>query len=264
MILALALAAATPATLPAVLARAKGGERIVLAPGDYGIVTIARRRFSPPLTVEGRDARMTLVMRNAGGVRWQGVQFGPTATGYAASVRQSRDVQFTNVRFIDSPRGLVIDRSTDVVVSRARFSGMTIDGVDIASSQRITIADSVCTGFNTGELHPDCIQAWSRPATGITADIRILRNRVSGTRMQGIYFGNIVRNGVDDGGFDRVTIAGNEVEGNYPQGIGLYDCRVCTVTDNVVRTLPGARWRTSIRLIRGSVADARNSVGPKR
>lgn len=74
--------------------------------------------------------------------------------------------------------------------------------------------------------------------------------------MQGVFFGNHVRNGVDDGGFDRVIIRNNRVRVDHPNGIVLANGRNSVVTGNHVSTLPGAvnprrpgaRVRTMIRV----------------
>jgi len=71
------------------------------------------------------------------------------------------------------------------------------------------------------------------------ADI-VIRGNVMEGEMQGIFLGNHVRKGVDDGGFDRITIENNEVTVSFPQGIGLFDARDSVVRNNTVRTIPGS------------------------
>lgn len=265
--LILATLAASPTNLPAVLDAAQPGDTIQLAPGSYGRVEIKGRSWSPRIFINASGAKMTLSVSGSRGLYFRGGQFGPaTGTGvlgYAAQVVKSRDVSFYRSGFVNSARGLVISQSQDVKAGWVRFTGMTVDGANIASSQRVQISDSVCEKFNTGEAHPDCIQMWSRSATGITADVKLLRNRSIGPGMQGFTAFNHVRDGVDDGGFDRVTIVGNYVEGSYPQGINLTDCRACVVTDNVTRTIPGSRWRVSINIVRSTGVFERNDVGPR-
>lgn len=258
---------ATPATFAAVLKQARSGDTIKLSPGDYGHVSIVRRNFPSRVVIDAADARMTLSINQSSGLHFHGGTFGPAddkiTLGYAARVVRSTDVTFLRSAFIDSKRAIVIDRSQDVTVNHARMTGMTIDGINIASSQRVNVTNSICEKFNTGKAHPDCIQLWSRPATGITSDVMIYKNRSIGN-MQGFTGFNHVRKGIDDGGFDRIFVMKNYVEGTYPQGINLTDCRKCVVRDNEVATVPGSKWRTSINVKGGSVLQQDNIVGRKR
>lgn len=264
LLLALATLTATPTSLPNAIANAQPGDTVRLTPGDYGTVTISNRQWPRAITIEAGTAQMALVIRRSSGINIRSGRFKavPGALGYAAQVQMSSRISFNGSTFVDSPRALVIDRSTDLVANRLTITGMTIDGVDIASSQRIVITNSVCSGFNTGKAHPDCIQMWSSPTAGVTTDVTLAGNRSIGN-MQGFTAFNHVRNGVDDGGFDRITIKDSVVQGLYPQGIALYDCRKCVATGNRTSRLPGARWKVSINVIRSPDARvADNQVGP--
>jgi hypothetical protein len=50
---------ADPATLDQVLAAARAGETIVLAPGQYGEVEFPKRAYSQPITLDASQARFT-------------------------------------------------------------------------------------------------------------------------------------------------------------------------------------------------------------
>jgi len=261
---ALAIVAATPSTIHSALWEAKPGDTIKLTAGDYGTVTIKDRNWPKRITLNASGAKLRLVIQNSSGIYVNGGTFGPNmdGAGYAAQVQLSKDVTFYKSAFVNSKRGLVIDRSQRVKVSYARFSEMTIDGVNIALSQQVTVLNIVCEKFDTGEAHPDCVQGWSRPG-GITSDVLVEKVTLNGPKVQGIFFGNHVRNGVNDGGYDRIVIRNNSITGSYPQGIGLYECRNCEVTGNRVSTLPGSKHRVSINIVGGSVKAENNSVGPK-
>jgi hypothetical protein len=88
-------------------------------------------------------------------------------------------------------------------------------------------------------VHPDGVQLWSRPTSPPSCDIIIEDNHIEG-EAQGIGCFNHVRDGVDDGGFDRITIRRNRIIGGLSWGICLTDSRDSRVTDNHVSTLPGA------------------------
>jgi nitrous oxidase accessory protein NosD len=260
----LTIITANPATIEQRIAAAKPGDTIKLAAGDYGTLRITGRRWNKPISIDATGATMRLVVDRSSGISFEGGTFGPnlTGSGYAARVVSSSHITFSRSLFRDSKRGLVISKSTNVTVNKARFIGLHIDGVNIASSRFVKVLDSVCQDFTTGPDHPDCIQGWSRPGA-ISSDILIQGNRSVGT-VQGIFFGNHVRKGVDDGGFDRVIVRDNKILGSRPQGIGLYDCRACAVIGNEVRTIPGSPHRVSIKIVKGTVLSERNEVGPKR
>lgn len=263
MYFALALITATPITAPAALARAQGGDTIVFAPGVYGQLTIKGRVWRRPITLRLGEAVLNLVIRDSAGVILQGGSFVNSA-GYGALVANSRHVSFDKASFTSSHRGIVIDRSQDVEVAHSKFIGLTSDGINIALSQRIKVTDNLCRGFITQPpAHPDCIQGWSRPG-GITSDVLIARNVMQQGTSQGIFFGNHLRNGVDDGGFDRVTIIDNIVEGrDHPQGIALYDCRDCVISNNRVSTLPGGKYKMNLVVKGGSVRQSGNMLNGK-
>ena len=82
----------------------------------------------------------------------------------------------------------------------------------------------------------------------MTSDVTLLRNRSDG-ESQGFAGFNHVRNGVDDGGFDRIVIKDSYIRGTYPHGIALYDCRDCTVTDNTAVTMPTSKYKVSIAVV---------------
>jgi hypothetical protein len=71
-----------------------------------------------------------------------------------------------------------------------------------------------------------------------------------------------VRNGVDDGGFDRILIEENDVNVSASQGIALGgNARASVVRNNRVRTMPGAKYRASINL-KGDIRRCGNVIEP--
>lgn len=163
LLLAAALLAATPATLTAQLAGAQPGDQLDLAPGDYGLVAIRKRQFNPPLVINAGQARLQLHIMGSSGVTVQGGQFLSSGDSgepsYASLIRQSDHVSFSNANFPPGVRAMVIDRSTDVVVKGITITGMTVDGVNVAASQRVLIDGLTCDGFVPGPgVHPDCVQ----------------------------------------------------------------------------------------------------------
>lgn len=240
---------ATPATLDTLIADARAGTKIVLTPGDYGKIAIQGKEWPQPITLDMGQARATLEVAGSQGVRIVGGSFGRVDKGYAIHVRNSRNIEFSSVHMTSASRGLVIAQSQDVTVTRADIENMTIDGINIGSSQRVTVTDSTCRNFNTGEAHPDCIQMWSSPKRGVTQDVKLLRNRSDGN-MQGFTAFNHVRNGIDDGGFDRITISDNWVRAYRVNGVAVFDCRHCVITNNVAVMPEDGQRKVVIRVFR--------------
>ena len=229
MILCTALAAA--------LATATPGS-VIAVTGTCPATTIAPATFKPAVTIDARAARFagTLTLDHVSGLAINGGTYGPIAykAGSAITILASSFVTVQHARIADVDRGIKIGPgSFDVLIARNRFDRMRVDGVDI-TARRVTVDRNVFTGSTQSGLeHPDCIQGWSRP-DAIVADVTVTNNSCTG-HTQGISFFNHIRAGIDDGGFDRITIRGNAVNVTESNGIGVADCRDCIVEGN---TLP--------------------------
>ena len=252
---------ATPVTVDATFAAARGGDTIVLAPGDYLPFHVTGKHWDPPLTVDAKAARLAQVAFNAtSGVAWHGGTFdgGKTyRTGWSAGTSDHITVDgLTLSNYIRN--GIVIGESSDIRVSHNVMIGGGSDGMDIALSRRVTIDHNECReGVPTPGAHPDCIQLWSRPTAPPVADITITDNRMSGDT-QGITMFNHIRGGVDDGGFDRIRIENNYVRVKQWHGIALWDCRDCVVRNNRVDAIPNGRVRAWIKVVGGNVESCGN------
>lgn len=253
---------ATPDTIVQVIDAARPGDTIRLSAGIYPVIELRNRNWQPAITVVAGDNLVKQVaLRNVTGFHWQGGKFdGEWRESVGFGVRASQDIVVKGGSFRSLLRnGVVIASSSDVDVIDNRFSDMGSDGIQVAESRRMTIADNRCENFRpVDKAHPDCIQLWSRPTNPPSADI-IIRNNVMSGAMQGIGLFNHVRNGVDDGGFDRITIIGNDVAiQDFYHGIALHGCRGCLVRDNKVKTLPGGnpRIRAWIRIDKTTTAVA--------
>lgn len=253
MIHLLALAAAVIAAPPpatdcanaaAALTIAAPGSTVTLTGACTTTISVVGRAWSPPVTVDGTAATLAGVALNkVSGLTWRGGSFdgGGTAAG-GFVVWNSDHVTLSGATFTNFRRAAVGlgPEANDVHVSGVVITRSGADGVDIGLSHRVQVDHVICMDFTpTPGAHPDCIQAWSRPTNAPVADLTITDNVAVG-QMQGFSLFNHVRGTVDDGGFDRVTIARNLVIGSEPDGISVYTCRGCTVTGNDVRTMPGA------------------------
>ncbi len=171
---------------------------------------------------------------------------GPFGEGYGVFVVAGSDVEVLNGRFLGLKNGIVLSRVEGFKIAQNQFSAMRSDGINVAESQKGLIDGNICGATRIRDAeHPDCIQMWSRPTSPPTADIVIRGNRAEGMT-QGIGLFNHVRDGVDDGGFDRITVEDNDLTVGFPQGISLNSGRASIVRNNRVRTLPGSKYRASI------------------
>jgi nitrous oxidase accessory protein NosD len=284
---------ADPNSLAKVFASAKGGDVIVLAPGDYKGVQLAGRTFSPALTLDAAKARIIgLEVRNLEGLVISGGVFQSAAPGVhprtgqavfrpAVRIDNARDVAVRSIRAIGpggtqdgdpfgEGTGISILRSGKVEVIGGQFRGfrggvvlskvdgfrlmgnqfthMRSDGIQVGEGRNGLIEGNSCAETRIRDQeHPDCIQMWSRPTSLPTADVIIRGNKAVG-KMQGIGLFNHVRNGVDDGGFDRIVIEDNDLTVAYPHGIALYASRDSVVRNNRVKTMAGARWIANINI----------------
>ena len=250
-----------PARLKIDLERARPGTTIKLAPGDYGRVVIVDRHWSPAITIDAGRSILGVTILRSSGIAFRNGVFGdssvPGINGRAASITMSRDISFDGSLFRNARVGAGIDQSSSIRISRAEFRGMSADGVDIASSHEVVIESVRCHDFVPSDRHPDCVQMWSRPGK-VTADITI-RNNIAEGAMQGFTGFNHVRQGVDDGGFDRVRLTGNMVRSTAPNGVTLSDCRDCVIADNVTDRLPNARFPVKTRTPRCSRCEIRSN-----
>lgn len=243
-------------TASQIIAQAKSGNQIILPPLVNGeTLNITNRKFSPAIKIDvSRISLGGVVIRNSSGIILHGGRInGPGGRSYGINVVSSNNVRIQRMTISGAHRGIVISKSQDVAVEGNRLTGLIAEGVNIAQSQRVLISGNTCSDFNPtmgswsadgkriqdGD-HPDCIQAWSRPESAPTSDVKVINNEMQGF-MQGIFFGNHVRGGVDDGGFDRIEISNNRVHISLPNGVSLYSARNSKVVNNKISTVPGAR-----------------------
>ncbi len=235
---------ATPDNVNAVIAGARAGDVIRLTPGSYGQIVVKKKAWKPALVIEAGDAVIDRVtLEDVTGLHWRGGRFDGRDSGTTGlSMGRSNDVRVEGGDFRNYTRnGVIVIKSRDVIVRRNNFSNMGSDGMQVAQAQRVLIEGNHCEAFRpTEKAHPDCVQMWSRPDLPPTSDIIIRGNTMTGI-MQGVSMFNHARNGVDDGGFDRVTVIGNDVKiSTYYHGIAAYNCRECLIRDNRVETIPSA------------------------
>jgi hypothetical protein len=182
--------------------------------------------------------------------------------GYGLVVTRGSKVVFAQNTYSGFKVGVVISQTDGFRVADSEFTAMRSDGMDIANSHNGLVEGNHCSGTVVrSKEHPDCIQMWSRPPGPPTSDIVIRKNRVEG-ETQGISLFNHVRDGVDDGGFDRIRIEDNDVRIAATQGIAIVAGRGSILRNNHVKTEPDEGYRASINIKDGDVQRCGNVVEP--
>lgn len=248
-----AQAGGTP-DLSARLANARDGEVITLSPRHYGMVRLRNRSFSPAVTIRAQGATFDGIdLRDVKGVTIiGGTVKGAGGRSRGVNAQSVENIELRDMTVTGAWVGMAMGGSNIRIINN-RLTGLISEGIHVPMSRNILIDGNICEKFNpnvttydnlgkviTKGDHPDCIQSWSRPKAPPAADITIQNNVMEG-RMQGIFFGNHVRNGVNDGGYDRIIIRNNRIKVMYPNAIMLADARNSVVTGNIVETLPGGK-----------------------
>jgi hypothetical protein len=172
---------------------------------------------------------------------------GAFGEGYGIHVIVGQDVEVEKSQFKGFKSGVVMTRVKGFRISDNASTLMRSDGFQVSKSWNGVIEGNTCGDTRVrDDEHPDCIQLWSRPEFPPTSDVVIRNNKAEGPT-QGIGMFNHVRKGVDDGGFDRITIENNEIAVSRPNGITLVDGRDSVMRNNKVTTLAGAKFQAKIR-----------------
>jgi len=295
-VFALALGASAQAATINVTATNLKGAFLAARSGDTIIVTgtaagasLVGRSFAKPVTIDVSSAVFTdtVTFKDVAGVNVIGGRFGSATAsmrsgravavydssrvtlttpavignglGHGITVSRSADVAVVKADFTNLRLGLGILASRQVRVTNSRFTGMTSDGINIADSHKIMASDNRCSGSKPSlGAHPDCIQLWSVRGNPVQSDITLTRNVVEGAT-QGLTSFN-----ADDGGGLRITMIDNVITTSFPQGLACYNCVDSVFRGNVLNTLQGAKWQTTMNIIGGrNNSISNNSIGPR-
>jgi hypothetical protein len=173
---------------------------------------------------------------------------GPFGEGYGVFVVGASNVAVADSRFEGLKVGIALTRVNGFKITGNEISAMRADGIAAGESRDGLIEKNRCLMFRVRDKeHPDCIQMWSRPTSPPVSDV-VIRGNVAEGNMQGIGLFNHQRDGVDDGGFDRIVIEDNDMKVGYPQGIALMGARDSVVRNNRVSTFKGAKWKARISI----------------
>ena len=237
------------------IANARPGDTIVVPSSFNGQLVITGKHFSSPITIRNNSTLVqAIVIRDSSNIIVEGgAVVGGTGVLYAVHIDRAKSVAVRGMTITNAVRAIVINRSESIGIFQNVMTGLRTDGVNIAESRKIVVEGNSCANFNpikpiydaAGVLikdgdHPDCIQSWSAPTSPPNSDITIRGNSMTG-EMQGIFLGNKVRNGVDDGGYDRIVIENNFVNVSQPNGIAVEGGRGVRMVNNEILTIEGSR-----------------------
>jgi hypothetical protein len=256
--------AATCATIAGILANPAAPTKIVLT-GDCPSIDITRT-YSPAITIDASKATVRgLRIVGGGGVIWiggilrskDGEGVGGPA-GYGALVRSANDVIIDGVRFIDSKKALVVDKTNNFIVRNSRFE-IGEDAVIASAGSNLEFSKNTVVKVTMRQT--ECQQAekieYGLPrrvcealggvwTDGWHQDAFQFRDGIKGLKITG----NVVRNaqqGIgqmdakNDAPVSDVLIDGNDVEVTGFHSITMNVASNVRITNNRVRQMTGRR-----------------------
>ncbi|MBC7520862.1 MAG: right-handed parallel beta-helix repeat-containing protein [Sandarakinorhabdus sp.] len=248
--------------LAAALSGLQPGAVVRLPPGRHPTINITGQNFSPPVTIDARDAVVAGVrINNSSGIIWRGgtIEAPDGMTGdkqgsHGVRMRDFRDVSFDGVTFTNAKHGMVTGNGVGFTVRNSTFTGLRSDGIDSVGNSNVLIENNrfVDTrpnpkigirgepGFIDGD-HCDAIQLWISDASPRADDITIRGNFIEG-QTQGI---NTF--GPRGAGFNRMVVENNIIKITFPAAISVMDCHDCKVRYNTISSAPGAHHPANVR-----------------
>lgn len=253
------------------------GDTIVLR-GKIDAQQLRNRSFSNAVTIDAKSASFNgqLIISNVNNLKILGGTFGSSV----ATWQESGSVNIyggSNINFVgpkvtgnggSTARGLRFTDTVGASVENGIFTGLrlgvamtnvtngkllnntvnkaTSDGFNIVGSHGVIASNNVCQGTTIFlGAHADCIQMWSLAGTPVQSDITIVGNSAYGNT-QGFTSFDPAR-----GGGLRINISDNRVETSMPQGIACYNCVDSIFSNNLLITMAGSRFRTTMNIIGG-------------
>lgn len=270
------IAVSTTVQLVAALKQARGGERILLAPGIYQPFSI--RDVAPSRRVEmisrdparpailtgmnmrggGNLALRRLVLRSAGTAVQEDFLFHSVrhlsfsdlvATGRPGpaglqgdkilQLRECTDVSIARSDFSNAVIALSLLDNDRVSVTASYFHDLRMDAIRGGGSSHVLIARNFITGFSPhGKDHPDAIQFWTKRQTHAAQNIAVVENVILRGRGKAMQ-GIFMRDENGSLPYRNVRLADNLVVGAMFNGIAvLSESPSLTLSNNVVVAYP--------------------------
>jgi Ca2+-binding RTX toxin-like protein len=165
-------------------------------------------------------------------------------TGRGMTIENSKQITIEKVEIYDVHRGLVMSKSTDLVIKDNNIHDVRTSPIVGGGLSRVTIEGNHvhdATPFRWGSVdHADFIHIWTDPGsqTGASTDIRIVNNVIEqgeGEAILGIYLDD----NLNKLGFSNVTISNNLIMNGNGQGIRLENVFDSQITNNTLLQTSG-------------------------
>ena len=166
------------ADLATKLAAARGGETFVLAPGNYGLLTIKSRNFATPITITSADANNPakieqINITGSRGIAFTGLDMGSPLSASETASACHNTAQITNSSYISFDRvhvygsldgnptndrdGLNFRGSNNIAVTNSTFEQLS-RGLLIGSSQDVTLSGNMFKNMSTDGMDFAAVQ----------------------------------------------------------------------------------------------------------
>lgn len=244
---AVTVVAAEPANRPVIHKLSISGSRNILLEGLRFVGT-------------GQEAPEAFLaeVRQSQNIRIRKSEFSSPQGQAASNASALRAVEVTTLHLADTVienlhRGIVVDRSTAVVIEHNRFRRLTLDGLMIVQSDGVTVDSNRLDEFRpevTGARH--FLTASTRQTTAPSRNIHITRNvmiQAEGEPIAGIFFGNNEKRP-----YENVDVSKNIILSSSPHGITIDYAVNASITDNMLLDALHSTYNNALRLLnsRGS------------
>jgi trimeric autotransporter adhesin len=258
---------ATASTLSAAIQSAQPGDTILLAPGNYGSVSISNVQKTGEVFIGSADPNRPAVIQylaihGSTNLTFSGIEFAVKVNSLGVGVLDSSDIRLERLDIhgvVDGdpstdPTGVSLQRSTNVTIAESTFhdlgagiaysdvTGMTVvdnrfsvirsDGLSGTRVNDVVISRNYFTDFYPEAAdHPDVVQIWTSnaaPSRNITITDNVF-DRGDGRKVQGLFI-----KGDGAVGYENVVITGNAIIGGMYNGISVSVVNGLTISDNLV------------------------------
>lgn len=196
------------------LLTAKAGDKIILAPGNYGAISISAKNFSSQVTLVSSDPAKkahidSLLIKGSNNIKIQGIDLGRSlGAGESAAFAMATVSKSSNITF----EGVVVHGSADKDPSN---DGR---GISVLDSSRIKVLNSNFFDLGRGVLF------------GRSTDIEVIGNKLSNLRSDGMDFSAVQRVLIDNNRISDIYPA----TGDHPDAIQFFTAGATSASTDIV------------------------------
>lgn len=227
--------------LNSALGKAKGGDVIKLAGGNYGSVNLFSKSYSGNVTItSASDAKQAvftkLKLKGTSNVTIDNVKFDGTGMGNGLEVGQGKNIKVVNSDFTDLRLGAYFSKITGLTVSNNTFTDMWHDAMNFAAITNGVISKNVYkeAGSHPGYTHKDFIQFWTNKGNGEGPSKNVQITGNSFYSKDGDTHGIFLLNEGKMGMHQNITISNNYIRASHTHGITMQDGNGITISNNTM------------------------------